>query len=85
VILSTIKLRRKKQEVSEKSFRVPGGLTIPFIGIAAIGWMLLSLSKMEILSVAVFISVVMIIYFMTKGVKKRKTLPGLMPEGLSKK
>lgn len=85
VILSTIKLRRKKQEVSEKSFRVPGGLTIPFIGIASIGWMLLRLSKMEILSVAVFISVVMIIYFMTKGIKKRKILPGLMPEGLSKK
>lgn len=75
VILSTIKLRRKKQEVSEKSFRVPGGLIIPIIGIVAIAALLFSLSKFEIISVAVFISLVAVLYFITKGFKKRKILP----------
>lgn len=75
VILSTIKLRRKKPEVSEKTFRVPGGLIIPTIGIVAIIWLLTSLSKIEIFSVGVFILVVIILYLMTKGFKKRKILP----------
>ena len=39
VILSTIKLRMTKQDAAEKTFRVPGGLVIPFIGIAAIVWL----------------------------------------------
>jgi len=75
VILSTIKLRRKKQELSEKSFRVPGGLIIPFIGIAAIFWLLTSLSKIEIFSAAIFIIMIVVLYFLTKGFKKRKMLP----------
>ena len=40
VILATIKLRKKKQEASEKTFRAPGGLVTPLIGIAAIIWLL---------------------------------------------
>jgi amino acid transporter len=75
VILSTIKLRREKHALSEKSFRVPGGLIIPVIGIAAIVWLLTSLSKMEIFSAAIFIIMVVVLYFLTKGFKKRKILP----------
>ncbi len=56
VILSTIKLRGNKQEESEKTFKVPGGLIIPLIGIAAIVWLLSSLSKWEILSTIIFIA-----------------------------
>jgi amino acid transporter len=66
VILSTIKLRRKKQDVNEKTFKVPGGLIIPFVGIAAITWLLTSLSKEEILSTVIFIAIVCIIYFVMK-------------------
>lgn len=69
VILATIKLRTKKQEVSVKSFRIPGGLVIPFIGIAAIVWLLTSLGKWEILSTIIFISVVCVIYLVMKKVK----------------
>jgi len=69
VILATIKLRTKKQEVSVKPFRIPGGLIIPFIGIAAIVWLLTSLSKWEILSTVIFIAVVCVIYFVMKKVK----------------
>lgn len=66
VILATIKLRMKKQDAAEKTFRVPGGLVIPFIGIASIIWLLASLSKWEILSTIIFIAVVCVIYFVMK-------------------
>jgi amino acid transporter len=72
VILATIKMRRKKQEGTEKTFKIPGGLTVPLIGIAAIGWMFTSLGKWEILSVVIFIAVVCIIYFVMKKIKKEK-------------
>ena len=71
VILATIKLRMKKQDAAEKTFKVPGGLIIPFIGIAAIIWLLTSLSKWEILSTIIFISVICVIYFVTKWMKNK--------------
>ena len=72
VILATIKLRTKKQKLSEKTFRIPGGLIVPCIGIGAIGWMFTSLGKWEILSMIIFIAVVCVIYFVMKKVKKEK-------------
>ena len=72
VILATIKLRRNKQEASEKTFRAPGGLIIPCIGIAAIIWLLTSLSKWEILSTIIFIAIVCIIYFIMKKFQIKK-------------
>ena len=72
VILAAIKLRTKKQDASEKTFRIPGGLIIPFIGIAAIVWLLTSLTKWEILSALIFIAVVVLIYFVMKMYKKEK-------------
>lgn len=72
VILATVKLRRKKQDASEKTFRAPGGLIFPFIGIAAICWLLTSLSKREILSTIIFIAVVCIIFFIMKKFKREK-------------
>lgn len=72
VILATIKLRKHKQGSSEKTFRAPGGLIIPCIGIAAIIWLLTSLSRLEILSTISFIAVVCIIYFMMKKLKHKQ-------------
>lgn len=74
VILATIKLRKQKQEASEKTFKVPGGLIIPLVGIAAIIWLLTSLSKWEILSTIIFIAIVCVIYFLMKKFKKEKTV-----------
>jgi len=45
VILATIKLRMKKKSISKETFKVPGGLIIPSIGIASIIWLLSSLKK----------------------------------------
>lgn len=70
VIMATIRMRKIKQEVPEKTFRIPGGLIIPFIGIAAIIWLLTSLSKWEILSVIIFIAVLSLIYFVMKKVQE---------------
>ena len=72
VILATIKLRRKKQDASEKTFRAPSGLITPLIGIAAIVWLLSNLSKWEILSTIIFIAAVCVMYFVMKQFKKDK-------------
>jgi len=72
VILATIKLRRKKQDIPEKIFRMPGGLMIPLIGIAAIVWVLTGLTKKEVLSTITFIAVVSIIYFIMYKLKDLK-------------
>lgn len=80
VILATIKLRKKKQDASEKTFRVPGGLVIPFIGIVAIVWLLTSLSKWEILSTLIFIVVVCVIYVVMKKVKNCRVWEDLKEE-----
>ena len=74
VILATIKLRKKKQDASEKTFRTPGRLIFPFIGIGAITWLLSSLNKWEILSTIIFIAAVCVIYFVMKKFKNKKTV-----------
>ena len=71
VILATIKLRSKKQDAGEKTFRAPGGLVTPLIGITTIVWLLTSLSKWEILSTIIFIAAVCVIYFVMKGIKNK--------------
>lgn len=73
VILATIKLRKQKQDAAEKTFRIPGGLFFPFIGIASIVWLLTSLSKWEILSTLIFIAIICLIYFIMKKIKNSKT------------
>ncbi len=70
VILATIKLRNVPQENGERTFRIPGGLTIPFIGIAAIIWLLASLTGKEIVAAIVFITAVGIVYFLMKRLQK---------------
>ena len=75
VILSTVKLRMKNKPGTEKTFKAPGGLIFPAIGIAAISWLLSSLSKWEIISTAIFVTMVCLIYFVTRWMKgKNKTV-----------
>lgn len=72
VIAATVKLRKKKEYTSEKTFRAPGGLVTPLIGIAAIIWLLSSLSKWEILSTIIFIAAVAGMFFINRKFKKEK-------------
>jgi amino acid transporter len=70
VILSAVKLRSRSESTADKAFRVPGGLIIPFIGIAAILWLLSSLTKWDILSTLIFIAVVCLIYALDMAKKQ---------------
>ena len=72
VILATIKLRKNKQTATEKTFQAPGGLLVPFVGIASITWLLTSLDKWEILSTIIFIGIICGIYFAMKWMKIKK-------------
>lgn len=73
VILSTIKLRTKKVEGDKKFFKAPGGWVTPFIGVAAIVWLLTGLGKWELFSTLILIASVCVIYFVTNWIKlKRK-------------
>jgi amino acid transporter len=77
VILATIKLRMTRQDASEKTFRIPGGLIIPIIGIASIVWLLTGLSKWEILSTVIFIAAIILMYGIMKWLKKKEKVTGL--------
>ena len=72
VIVAIIKLRMKKQDANERTFKVPGGLIIPLAGIAAIVWLLSSLSKEEVLSAIIFIAAICCIYLITTKISKLK-------------
>jgi amino acid transporter len=78
VIAATVKLRQKKEYTSERTFRAPGGLATPLIGIAAIIWLLSSLSKWEKLSTVIFIAIVVLMYFVTRKFKKEKAASEIM-------
>jgi amino acid transporter len=69
VILATIKLRRDKEDELEKTFKVPGGLIVPFIGMASILWLLTSLNKWEILSTIIFITTICLVFFVMKWMR----------------
>lgn len=69
VILATIKLRKLKSDSDEGTFKIPGGITIPIIGIVSIIWLLSRLSKLEMLSTTIFIAAVCGIYFVMKWVR----------------
>jgi len=71
VILAMIKLRTKKEQPAEHAFKVPGGLSIPFIAIGAIAWLLSHLSAKEIISTTIFIAIISVIYFFMKKFQKQ--------------
>ena len=66
VVAALIKFRIGKNEKKERSFKVPGGLIIPGIAIAAIIYVLSNLKREEIISIIVFVAVICIIYFAMK-------------------
>ncbi|CAN5635106.1 APC family permease [soil metagenome] len=71
VVLALIKLRMKKNAETEKSFKIPGGLTVPLIAIAAIIYVLSNLSKAEITSITAFVAVVCAGYFVIRKWKDK--------------
>jgi APA family basic amino acid/polyamine antiporter len=72
VVLSTARMRYKKDQSIEKGFKVPGGLIVPLIALTAIIWLLSHLSRNEIGANLIFIVFVIVIYFVMKFLKGRK-------------
>ncbi|HTE24204.1 APC family permease [Flavitalea sp.] len=72
VVLASIKLRKTETAITDKTFRVPGGVIIPVLAAAGILWLLSKLTKPELIGIAGFILIFSIIYFVMKLVKKKK-------------
>ena len=80
VVLATIKLRFKKLAVAEKTFTIPGGITVPLIATAIIIWLLSNLSKQEIIGISLFILILSFIFLIVKMIRKKKIQFEVMKE-----
>jgi basic amino acid/polyamine antiporter, APA family len=63
VALATIKLRISNTSASKEGFRLPFGLTIPIVAVAAILWFLSHLAQNELLSLVLFLGFLSIVYW----------------------
>ncbi len=63
VIASTIKLRNLE---SVDSFKIPGGILVPILAMAATGWFLSNLAINEILAATIFLSIATLVYFLMR-------------------
>jgi amino acid transporter len=70
VVMASVKLRKKEVAFTEKTFRVPGGIIVPLLASAGIIWLLCSLTKPELIGIAIFIAVFSVIYLIMAQVKK---------------
>ncbi|MBI1342695.1 MAG: amino acid permease [Terrimonas sp.] len=70
VIASTLKLKLRKHALAEKTFRIPGGWSIPVIGMISIAWLLSNLNGRQIISTLTFIGIVTVLFFITKRISK---------------
>jgi amino acid transporter len=71
VVLATIKLRKKSNTTSEKTFRVPGGAIVPLLAAGGILWLLSGLTRPELISILVFVILFSLIYLLVKQLKKK--------------
>lgn len=72
VVLATVKLRMKKGDGSEKTFKAPGGLITPLVAATAIIWLLSHLERNEILSTSVFIAFIGLVYLLMTVLRKKE-------------
>jgi len=71
VVLSTIKLRLKTKSAPDKSFRIPGGITIPSVTLLLIVWFLSRLSGNEAIGIVIMILVLTSVYLITNHTRKK--------------
>ncbi len=70
VVASLIKFRMQSKVELDKGFKIPGGLLIPFIAIAAIMYVLSSLKGREIVWIVVFVAAICLIYILMRYYNK---------------
>lgn len=72
IILATVKLRNQTAPETGKTFRMPGGLITPIIGLIGITWLLSRMHKKEILATFAFIAIVCVLYLAQAWIKRKK-------------
>lgn len=72
VVLASIKLRYKKMQDVGRTFRIPGGLTVPVLAAATIIWLLFGLSKKEIIGISLTLAGLAVIYFLMQWIKLKR-------------
>lgn len=74
VVSATIRLRFKKTAAQEKSFTIPGGITVPVIAVIIIGWILSNLSRQELTGIGVSLLLLSAIYMFMIYFKQKKMI-----------
>jgi amino acid transporter len=74
IMLATLKLRKKDDATSVKTFRVPGGISIPLLAICVIIWLLSHLTIPEFKGIVIFIAAVSIVYLLARLLKKKRSV-----------
>jgi APA family basic amino acid/polyamine antiporter len=74
VVLATVQLRRAKPDQAEKTFRAPGGIITPLLACGVILWLLTSLTLPQLISFAIFILALCLIYYIMTVMKKKPYL-----------
>ncbi len=71
--IAPIKLRRdKKYNALGKTFKIPGGYTVPILSIIVITWFLSNLSENKLLGFGILIAILTLLYFLinSKPIKR---------------
>lgn len=71
VIVAVVKIKYKEIQKPELAYTAPGKYLIPAIALSCIIFMLFNLKPIELVSSFVFIFLLVIIYYSTKGMKKK--------------
>ena len=70
VSLAVIRVRLRDGRHSVAGFRIPGGPVVPILSCLVIGWLLLQLTREEVIGIAVLIGVSVVIYAIRTLVSK---------------
>ncbi len=73
VVLAMIRLRFKKEDAAATGFKVPGGLIIPILAVAAICWFLYQVTWSEVKALGIFFLLCTALYFINQYVRTAKS------------
>ncbi|MFN8305770.1 MAG: amino acid permease [Ferruginibacter sp.] len=74
VVLAVIRLRLNRSAGAEKTFTIPGGISVPLLATAIILWLLSNLSGQEMMGTAIFLAALAAIFLLLKFFKKKETV-----------
>lgn len=80
VSLALIKFKLKKAAVPSEGFSTPGGITIPLISVLALCWFLWHSKSDEVIGIAIFIMLLMVIYVVKNFVTKKNNQQSYLTE-----